>query len=149
VPPIQLDLHGMVAVDMNFRAPLVSAAEYEKTVESRTWSLVQHYASDLRKRQVRVAFFSATAYGRPDVYTRHALIRLSQCLGVDVRWWAIQPYIRLYGSKYCICLLTDYWVGMFLARVRSCCIPSEGCRGFCTALKTQPSPLPRTKNSAS
>ncbi|KAL4749629.1 hypothetical protein BDW72DRAFT_131478 [Aspergillus terricola var. indicus] len=95
VPPIHLDLHGMVAVDMNFRVPMVSAADYEKTVEGRTWSLVQHYAGDLRKRQVRVAFFSATAYGRPDVYTRHALIRLSQCLGVDFRWYVPRPRPQL------------------------------------------------------
>ncbi|KAL4811785.1 hypothetical protein BDW67DRAFT_179302 [Aspergillus spinulosporus] len=94
-PPIHLDLHGMVAVDMNFKIPLLSAAEYEKTVDGRTWSLVQHYAGDLRKRQVRVALFSATAYGRPDVYTRHALIRLSECLGVDFRWYVPRPRPQL------------------------------------------------------
>ncbi|KAL4738485.1 hypothetical protein BDV11DRAFT_215956 [Aspergillus similis] len=95
MPPIHLGLHGMVAVDMNFRVPLVSAAEYQKTVGDRTWSLVQHYAGDLRNRQVRVAFFSVTAHGRPDVYTRHALIRLSQCLGVDFRWYVPRPRPQL------------------------------------------------------
>jgi hypothetical protein len=83
MPSAQLDLHGMVT---NFRVSFVDETDYQRTVGNRTWSLVQNYADDLRKRKVKVAFFSSTTHGRPDVSTRHALIRLAQCLGVDFQW---------------------------------------------------------------
>ncbi|KAL3484624.1 hypothetical protein BJX62DRAFT_248293 [Aspergillus germanicus] len=95
VPPVQLDLYGMVAVDANFHVSFVDETEYQRTVEDRTWSLLQHYARDLRKRKVKVAFFSNTAHGRPDVLTRHALIRLSNCLGVDFEWYVPRPHPHL------------------------------------------------------
>ncbi|KAL5043812.1 hypothetical protein BDW71DRAFT_187434 [Aspergillus fruticulosus] len=95
VPPVQLDLHGMVAVDANFHVSFVDETEYQRTVGDRTWSLLQHYARDLRRRKVKVAFFSNSAHGRPDVSTRHALIRLSNCLGVDFEWYVPRPHPHL------------------------------------------------------
>ncbi|KAL3455586.1 hypothetical protein BJX64DRAFT_272094 [Aspergillus heterothallicus] len=95
VPPVQLDLHGKVAVDANNHVSFVNESEYQRTVGDRTWSLLQHYAGDLRRRKVKVAFFSNTAHGRPDVSTFHALIRLSNCLGVDFEWYVPRPHPHL------------------------------------------------------
>ncbi|QKX63329.1 uncharacterized protein TRUGW13939_10499 [Talaromyces rugulosus] len=92
MPAAQLDLHGMVT---NFRVSFVDETDYQRTVGNRTWSLVQNYADDLRKRKVKVAFFSSTTHGRPDVSTRHALIRLAQCLGVDFQWYVPRPRPQL------------------------------------------------------
>ncbi|CEL09001.1 hypothetical protein ASPCAL12145 [Aspergillus calidoustus] len=95
VPPTQLDLHGMVAVDNDSRVCFLNEAEYRRTVGDRTWTLLQHYAGDLRKRKVKVAFFSSTAHGRPDISTHHALIRLAQYLGVDFQWYVPRPRPQL------------------------------------------------------
>jgi hypothetical protein len=100
VPPTQLDLHGMVAVDTDSRVCFVNEAEYRRTVGDRTWTLLQHYAGDLRQRKVKVAFFSSTAHGRPDISTRHALIRLARCLGVGFQWLFLPPHNRTNGQIF-------------------------------------------------
>ncbi|KAL2869575.1 putative heat shock trehalose synthase [Aspergillus lucknowensis] len=91
VPLLHLDLHGRVEVDSDFRVQFADTADYLQTVEPSTWSLAQHYVKDLKSRQIKAAFFSITPHGRPDVHTRHALIRLSHCLGVDFRWYVPRP----------------------------------------------------------
>jgi hypothetical protein len=79
-------LGSLVEVDRNFRVRLADVKNYEETVGSRTWSVAQHYARELKQKEVKIAFFSMTSHGRPDTHTRHALVRLLHCLGVNVEW---------------------------------------------------------------
>ncbi|KAL4781549.1 hypothetical protein BJX76DRAFT_363492 [Aspergillus varians] len=95
IPLVHLDLHGMVGVDNDFRVRFADATDYQQTVDDSTWSLVRYYADDLIKRQVKVAFFTVTPHARPDVPTRHALMRFSRCLGVDLKWYVPRPRPQL------------------------------------------------------
>lgn len=76
----------MVEVDTAFTIRLATIDAFQKTVTPRTWAAVEHYASDLRRREVKTAFFSATPQGGGVALMRHALVRLSHTLGVDLAW---------------------------------------------------------------
>lgn len=65
---------------------LATAHEFEKTVRPRTWAAIQHYATDLKRRKVKVAFFSATPQGGGVALMRHALVRLAHALDIDFKW---------------------------------------------------------------
>ena len=77
---------GMVEVDKGFRVHIGDKRDYEETVHPDTWSMVQAFANDLMERKVKIAMFSMTCEGKPDVHTRHAFVRFSQKLGVDTKW---------------------------------------------------------------
>lgn len=82
----QISHDNLVEDDSNFRARLAEKEDYERTVEPTSWAIAQKYARELREEKVKVAFFSMTFHGKPDVHTRHALMRFSHCMGVDFRW---------------------------------------------------------------
>jgi ABC-type sugar transport system substrate-binding protein len=62
--------------------------DYEKTVGAATWAAINKYANDLKKRRVKIAFFSATPQGGGVALMRHAMVRFANVLGVDLRWYA-------------------------------------------------------------
>lgn len=66
---------------------LTNLEDYQKTVGPATWSAVHHYASDLKKRKVKIAFFSATPQGGGVALMRHALVRFSHSLNTDIKWF--------------------------------------------------------------
>lgn len=72
---------NLVEVDGDFMARLANKQDYERTVEPRSWAIAQQYARELREKQVKVAFFSLTFHSKPDVHTRHALVRFAHCMG--------------------------------------------------------------------
>lgn len=74
-------------VDSGFHVRLANLEDFQKTVSSSTWSAVNHYASDLKKRKVRIAFFSATPQGGGVALMRHGLVRFSHSLGTDIEWF--------------------------------------------------------------
>lgn len=80
---------GVVEVDTDFHVRLTNLEDFQKTVSSTTWSAVQHYASDLKRRKVKVAFFSATPQGGGVALMRHALVRFSHSLNTDIKWFAL------------------------------------------------------------
>ncbi|KAE8165723.1 hypothetical protein BDV40DRAFT_308648 [Aspergillus tamarii] len=82
---------GMVEVDKGFRVHIGDKRDYEETVHPDTWSMVQAFANDLMERKVKIAMFSMTCEGKPDVHTRHAFVRFSQKLGVDTKWYVPKP----------------------------------------------------------
>ena len=73
-------------VDTDFHVRLTNLEDYEKTVSSTTWAAVQKYAADLKGRNVKIAFFSATPQGGGVALMRHALVRFSHCLETDIKW---------------------------------------------------------------
>lgn len=60
--------------------------DYERSVDDRTWAAVKYYASDLINRKVKIAFFSATPQGGGVALMRHALVRFSAVMGLDIKW---------------------------------------------------------------
>lgn len=85
-PLLQVGIRGLVEVDSSFHIRIASLHDYEETVGSTTWAAVSHYASDLKNRKTKIAFFSATPQGGGVALMRHALVRFSDVLGIDVRW---------------------------------------------------------------
>lgn len=73
-------------VDAAFHVKLTRLADYEKTVGLPTWMAVNKYASDLKQRRVKIAFFSAPPQGGGVALMHHAMVRLAKVIGVDIRW---------------------------------------------------------------
>lgn len=92
-------------VDCGFHAVLATLPDYELTVGSRTWNSVLRYAEDLKKRKVKVAFFSATPQGGGVALMRHALVRFAEALGVDFKW-----SVYIYISIYILCICISSWI---------------------------------------
>lgn len=74
-------------VDAGFHAVLNTLSDYEKTVGTRTWQAAMKYADDLKQRNVKIAFFSATPQGGGVALMRHALVRFSEAMGTDMKWY--------------------------------------------------------------
>ncbi|QRD92170.1 hypothetical protein F9C07_2224030 [Aspergillus flavus] len=84
-PIPEIGLRGLVVVDAAFHVKLTRLADYEKTVGLPTWMAVNKYASDLKQRRVKIAFFSATPQGGGVALMHHAMVRLAKVIGVDIR----------------------------------------------------------------
>lgn len=98
-PLLQVGFRGNVEVDAGFHALLTNLPDYEKTVGPRTWESALKYAEDLKKRKIKIAFFSATPQGGGVALMRHALVRFSEALGTDIKWYA----------SYCFSLAAVYY----------------------------------------
>ncbi|KAJ5487089.1 hypothetical protein N7530_001389 [Penicillium desertorum] len=90
-PLLQVGYLGLVEVDTAYHVRLADLSDFQKTVSDRTWSAAQHYATDLKERNVKIAFFSATPQGGGVALMRHALLRFSHCLGTDIKWYVPKP----------------------------------------------------------
>ncbi|KAJ5684151.1 uncharacterized protein N7477_000496 [Penicillium maclennaniae] len=91
IPLLQVGYMGLVEVDTDFHVRLANREDFQKTVSHQTWAAVQHFASDLKKRKVSIAFFSATPQGGGVALMRHALLRLAHSLDVDIKWFVPKP----------------------------------------------------------
>jgi hypothetical protein len=87
VPLLQVGYRGVVQIDAGFRARLVGLSDYEHTCGEATWQATLQYARKLRANNTRVAFFSSTPQGGGVALMRHALMRLSRLMGVEVTWY--------------------------------------------------------------
>ncbi|KAJ9487773.1 hypothetical protein VN97_g5535 [Penicillium thymicola] len=90
-PLIQVGFLGLVEVDTAYHIRLADLSDFQKTVSDRTWTAAQRYATELKERNVKVAFFSATPQGGGVALMRHALLRFSHCLGTDIKWYVPKP----------------------------------------------------------
>ncbi|GAB1217447.1 hypothetical protein ATERTT37_006686 [Aspergillus terreus] len=72
-PVPEIGVRGLVEVDAAFHVRITTLADYEKTVGTATWAAIEKYASDLQKRRVKIAFFSATPQGGGVALMRHAM----------------------------------------------------------------------------
>ncbi|EYE94732.1 putative trehalose synthase (Ccg-9) [Aspergillus ruber CBS 135680] len=91
VPLLQVGFQGSVEVDTAFTVRLASLEDFKNTVSPKTWTAVQQYAADLKKRKVRTAFFNATPQGGGVALMRHALMRLFHALGTEFSWYVPKP----------------------------------------------------------
>ncbi|KAJ5209004.1 hypothetical protein N7449_003383 [Penicillium cf. viridicatum] len=90
-PLLQVGFLGLVEVDTAYHVRLADLSDFQKTVSDRTWTAVQRYATELKERKVKVAFFSSTPQGGGVALMRHALLRFSHCLGTDIKWYVPKP----------------------------------------------------------
>lgn len=75
-------------VDAGFRAAINRAQDHEAlTCSKATWDSLMLYAGQLKQKGTKIAFFSATPQGGGVALMRHALVRLSRLVGVDLAWY--------------------------------------------------------------
>ncbi|KAJ5666494.1 uncharacterized protein N7477_008942 [Penicillium maclennaniae] len=91
VPIPEIGIQGLVEVDAAFHVKMTRLPDYEKTVGAATWAAINTYANDLKKRRIKIAFFSATPQGGGVALMRHAMVRFAKLLGVDLKWYVPKP----------------------------------------------------------
>jgi alpha,alpha-trehalose phosphorylase (configuration-retaining) len=95
-PALSIGFRNRVEPDAGGRIELVhDLKEYEKTVHPRTWKCVMKFANELKEKNTKVAFFSATPQGGGVALMRHALIRFFRLLGVNFNWYFTSSTIIL------------------------------------------------------
>lgn len=87
VPLLQVGFRGIVQTDAGFRVHLNTVQNHKDTCGPTTWNAMMKYAKSLRQGQVKVAFFSSTPQGGGVALMRHALVRFSRLMGVDLTWY--------------------------------------------------------------
>lgn len=91
---LQVGFLGLVEVDTAYHVRIADQNDFKKTVSDRTWSAVQYYADEIKRRKVKVAFFSSTPQGGGVALMRHALLRFSHVLGTDLKWCVVRhPFV--------------------------------------------------------
>lgn len=75
-------------VDAGFKAHINRAEDHrDLTCSKATWDSLMYYADQLKGKGTKIAFFSATPQGGGVALMRHALVRLSRLIGVDLAWY--------------------------------------------------------------
>ncbi|KIH86407.1 trehalose synthase [Sporothrix brasiliensis 5110] len=87
VPLLQVGWRGIVQSDAGFRAHLTILQNHKDTCGPSTWSSVALFAKQLRANKTKIAFFSSTPQGGGVALMRHALVRFSRLMGVDLTWY--------------------------------------------------------------
>jgi hypothetical protein len=87
VPLLQVGWRGTVEIDAAFKAHLNTATDHQRTVGETTWKAMMHFAEELKGKQIQIAFFSSTPQGGGVALMRHALVRFSKLLGIDLKWF--------------------------------------------------------------
>lgn len=136
-PILDVGYQGRVEVDCASRIRISTLDDYKPTVGPTTWEAVNHYASELKKRNIKIAFFSATPQGGGVALMRHALVRYARELGVDLQW-----YVSFHSLKD----ISEYTksLGMFPNHVRACSASQRQTTTFCKACQLQKSGSPKT-----
>ena len=91
VPILQVGWRGVVQTDAGFRAVLTSLQNHKDTCGASTWSAVAQLAGTLKQQKTKIAFFSSTPQGGGVALMRHALMRFSRLMGVDLTWYVPKP----------------------------------------------------------
>ncbi|EIW72195.1 trehalose synthase [Tremella mesenterica] len=76
-----------VQVDCNRQVRLCSIVQYQQSTSPELWKRFTALATQLREKDISIAFFSATPQGGGVALMRHALIRLLRMVGVKVNWY--------------------------------------------------------------
>lgn len=99
VPILQVGWRGVVQTDCGFRAHLTTVQNHKDTVNNSTWETMMTFAKKLRQKKTKIAFFSSTPQGGGVALMRHALVRFSRLMGVDLTWYG------KYYKQYLVCNL--------------------------------------------
>lgn len=87
VPLLQVGFRGIVQTDAGFRAHLTTVQNHKDTCGAATWEATMNYVKKLRGNKTKIAFFSSTPQGGGVALMRHALVRFSRLMGVDLTWY--------------------------------------------------------------
>ncbi|KAH7021092.1 family 4 glycosyltransferase [Microdochium trichocladiopsis] len=90
-PLLQVGFRGLVMTDAGFKARMNRLLDHQGTNGETTWRAVNVLADRLKERGTKIAFFSATPQGGGVALMRHALVRFSKLMGVDLRWYVPKP----------------------------------------------------------
>lgn len=91
VPLLQVGFRGVVQIDAGFRVSINTVQDNEKTCSPATWKATEFYANKLREKKTKIAFFSSTPQGGGVALMRHALVRFSRLMDVDLTWFVPKP----------------------------------------------------------
>lgn len=86
-PLLQVGFRGIVQSDAAFRAHLTTLHNHRDTCGEATWESVMTFAKKLRAKKTKIAFFSSTPQGGGVALMRHALVRFSRLMCVDLTWY--------------------------------------------------------------
>lgn len=87
VPLQQVGYRGVVEVDFGGRARILALDDFKNSCGTETWDALSFYVAALKKAKTKIAFFSSTPQGGGVALMRHALVRLSKLLGIDLTWY--------------------------------------------------------------
>ncbi|TPX13378.1 uncharacterized protein E0L32_006108 [Thyridium curvatum] len=91
VPLLQVGWRGIVQTDAGFRAHLNTVQNHRDTCGQSTWDATLKFTQTLRENKTKIAFFSSTPQGGGVALMRHALVRFSRLMGVDLTWYVPKP----------------------------------------------------------
>ncbi|KAI1811885.1 glycosyltransferase family 4 protein [Poronia punctata] len=97
-PILQVGFRGCVMSDSAFKAHMVTLEDHQAITGEATWKAMMKYASILKKKKIRIAFFSSTPQGGGVALMRHALRRFSRLVGVDLSWYVPKPRPGVFRS---------------------------------------------------
>lgn len=89
---LQVGYRGLVEVDAGFRSHMCSIQDYQATCGDATWASMMKFATDLKNKGTKIAFFSATPQGGGVALMRHALVRFARTIGVELTWYKGTPF---------------------------------------------------------
>lgn len=92
-PCLCIGFRNQVLPDIGGKVRLVSSLdEYRQTIMAQgTWNAVMKYATKMRERKIKLAFFSSTPQGGGVALMRHALLRFFGMAGIQARWYVSLP----------------------------------------------------------
>ncbi|WVR09670.1 hypothetical protein IAU60_006745 [Kwoniella sp. DSM 27419] len=76
-----------VLVDCNNRVKLCSILQYQQSTSPELWDRFTSLASHLNQNNISISFFSATPQGGGVALMRHAMLRLWNLVGLNVKWY--------------------------------------------------------------
>ena len=90
-PLLQVGYRGIVDIDSNFQAHLLTVENFKSTCADTTWKSMMTFVTSLKSKGTKIAFFSSTPQGGGVALMRHALVRFARLLGIDLKWYVPKP----------------------------------------------------------
>ncbi|KAI9775361.1 MAG: hypothetical protein M1839_001277 [Geoglossum umbratile] len=75
LPHLHVGWRNVVEIDAGYHIHIATVDDFRKTVGVGTWNAVMKYATELKGKKVRFAYFSSTPQGGGVALMRHALVR--------------------------------------------------------------------------
>lgn len=76
---------------------LTDLKSYKKNTNGKNWKILLETAKECKEQKLKIAFINSTATGGGVALMRHALIRLSSLLKVDVSWHVMTPNSEIFN----------------------------------------------------
>jgi alpha,alpha-trehalose phosphorylase (configuration-retaining) len=86
LPHLHVGWRNVVEIDAGYHIHIATMDDFRKTVGIGTWNAVMKYATELKEKKARFAYFSSTPQGGGVALMRHALVRFFKALDLEVDW---------------------------------------------------------------